>query len=823
MKNLFFTALFFLGPLLSYAQSTVVSGQVTDSLTGKPITFVKIKYQYTGIGAFTDSLGFYSIKTNEPADTLEFICIGYKIVKVAVVAGEKQTFNIALVEVSNILNIVEVESGENPAYRILDSIKEHKKNNDPEFRGAYQCEVYNKLQFDVNNMSDKFQERKVFNKFDFIMGYMDSLEGENYLPVLLSESISDYYFRSPPVHKKEVIKATRITGVDNLQLTQFTGDMYQNVNIYENYIDLFARDFMSPIADGARLFYKHYLLDNDTINGEVFYHIKFVPRRRGEALFEGEMWIHDSTFAMTRIIATIPGDININYVSDFYVEQICTQIEPGVWMLTTERMLATFDLFNQADNSRLMGVTIHKKTSRTDFISDQPKELDFYLMKVEVLDSAELRDDDYWEQGRHEELNNEEQGVIEMIDSLKSNSTYKFYEDLVYMAYTGVYRYKLIEVGNIYSLYNQNVVEGRRLMLTLGTSNKFSKKVVISTFGIYGFGDQKFKYGASFRWKISNAPREMLRIAYKKRIEQLGLASSIGDIGNSFTTLFSAGPLDKLTMVDQVSVSYEKDWKINMRTYNSVEWKQFTPLGISDYRRIDFNGDTIKIGGLTSFEIRNQIMYTKEEKFISGQFDRISLGSRKPIISLTHTWGIKGVLGSQFNFHRLDFVWDHRPKIGFLGKLHYTVYAGKIFGTVPYPFLEVHQGNETYYLQLSSMNMLNYYEFVSDEWVGINFEHYLMGLITDRIPLIRKLEWRIVYSAKMLIGHYNDKHNAEMLLPFYSHKFSYPYYEVSAGFENIFKFIRVDAIWRLSYRDHVNLYGEPIRNFGIKFTFSADF
>jgi len=216
-------------------------------------------------------------------------------------------------------------------------------------------------------------------------------------------------------------------------------------------------------------------------------------------------------------------------------------------------------------------------------------------------------------------------------------------------------------------------------------------------------------------------------------------------------------------------------------------------------------------------------MYTRDEKFFSGAFDRKSLGSRYPIISLTHTWGIKGVLGSEYNFHRLDFIWDHRPKVGVFGKLHYTVYAGKIFGTVPYPFLEVHQGNETYYLQLSTMNLLNYYEFISDEWVGINFEHYLMGLITDRIPLIRKLEWRIVYSAKMLIGKYNDKHNAEMLLPTFSHQFAYPYYEVSAGFENIFKFIRVDAIWRLSYRDHVNAFGEPIRNFGVKFTLMADF
>jgi hypothetical protein len=655
------------------------------------------------------------------------------------------------------------------------------------------------------------------------MNYKDSINGTNYLPVLLTESISDYYFRNPPTQRHEVIRATRITGVDYLQLGQFTGDMYQNVNLYENYIDLFARDFMSPVAEGARLFYKHYLQDNDTVNGEVFYHITFKPRRTGEALFEGELWIHERTFAITRIVAKIPSDVNLNYVSGFYVEQVCEQVEPGVWMMTRETMLGNFDFFDQSENPKLIGATIHKTTTRQNFVFDQPKDLEFYLLDVEIQDSAGFREDSFWMESRHVELSEEEQGVIEMVDSLKENKTYKFYENVVYLSYTGFWRYKPIEIGNIYSMYNRNVVEGHRWMLSLRTSNRFSKKVEISAFGIYGFGDQQFKYGGSLRWKISNTPREMLRFAYKKRIEQLGLSPSIGDIGNSFTTLFSAGPLDKLTMVDQGTISFEKDWKIDMRTFNSIEWKHFVPLGSSDYSRIGALGDTIKIAGLTSFEIRNQIMYTKEEKFLAGQFDRLSLGSRKPIISLTHTWGIKGVLGSEYNFHRLDFIWDHRPKIGFLGKLHYTVYAGKIFGQVPYPFLEVHQGNETYYLQISTMNLMNYYEFISDEWVGINFEHYLMGLFTNRIPLIKKLEWRIVYSAKMVIGKYNNKHETEMLLPYYSHKFSSPYYEVSVGFENIFKFIRVDAIWRLSYRDHVNLYGEPIKNFGVKFTFTSDF
>jgi len=216
-------------------------------------------------------------------------------------------------------------------------------------------------------------------------------------------------------------------------------------------------------------------------------------------------------------------------------------------------------------------------------------------------------------------------------------------------------------------------------------------------------------------------------------------------------------------------------------------------------------------------------MFTRDEKFVNGQFDRLSLGSRYPIISLTHTWAIKDVLGSEYDFHRLDFVWTHRPKIGNLGKIEYTVVAGKVFGTVPYPFLNVHQGNQTLYIQRSTMNLLNYYEFISDEWVGVNFEHRLMGLIFDRIPLINKLKLRTVWSAKMIVGRYNERHNEEMLLPSYSHELRHPYYEVSAGIENIMKCLRVDAIWRLNYLDHVTVQGNPVSKFGVKFVFAFDF
>lgn len=808
----------------SQAQITV-KGLVKDSLTNEAMPFVKVVFLGQKSVALTDTSGAFILKSSFKTDTLLVQFVGYESKKIEVKSGDnKSPLLIELLEANTNLSTVTVVAGENPAFEILREVKAHKNMNDPERLTSYECEVYNKMQFDVNNMSDEFKSRRSFRKFDFIMDYMDTVNGENYLPVLLSESISNYYYHSSPTQRKEVIRGTRITGIDNLQLGQFTGDMYQNVNLYDDYLELFNKEFLSPIADEGKLFYKYYLQEDDTLSGDICYHLKFVPKRKGDALFEGEIWITRNDFAVKQVFASIPDDVNLNYISDFYVEQLYQRNDSGVYMLTNERMLANFDLFNETENSRLMGVSIHKVVNRKNFVVNDPKPFEFYIEDVVILDSADRRPESFWEAERHSDLSEEEAGVIEMVDSLKHNPTYRFYENLTYMAYTGYWRKGPLEFGNVYTAYNANVVEGTRLMFSLRTSNKFSKKVEISSFVAYGTLDQVWKYGGSLRWKIQDSPREMLRFAYRKRIDQLGLIATIGDVGNSFTTLLSGAPLDKLTMVQLASVGYEKDWNVDMRTFNTVEWKKYVPLGSSDYSRIDTeSGDTNRIASLTSFQVRNQIMFTKEEKFLKGVFDRTSLGSKYPIISLTHTWGIKNILLSEYDFHRLDFIWTHRPRVGMLGRIIYTVHAGKIFGQVPYPFLQVHQGNETYYIQDNNFNLMNYYEFISDQWVRILFEHHLQGFIMDRIPLVRKLKLRLVYSGKFLIGTYNDKHNQELLLPFYSRSLSSPYYEVGIGLENIFKFIRIDAIWRLAYRDNLDLYGNPVANFGVKFVFASDF
>jgi len=799
---------------------TTISGKVLDSLTHEPIPFAKVLFLNTSDGDITDFNGEFKVSTHKKVDSIIFSYVGYEPKTLPVPADSEPLF--IIINLSPVqLNVIEVVAKKkNPAFRILKEVNNHRDQNDPRKLDAYETEVYNKLQFDLSNIGDNFEDEDLIKKFKFIADYTDTLHGQHYLPVLLSESISNYYFKSSPNQKKEVITATRVTGIDNLQLGQFTGDMYQNVNIYDNFIGMFGKDFLSPIAPTGRGFYKYYLMGMDTIDMQYCYHLMFRPKRKGDGAFIGDIWITDSTYAVKKVIAEIPDNVNINYVSTFKVEQNFDLIDNTTWMVTNEKVFAEFKLFNEFKKQKLAGVYVHKTTSRKNIILNQPHPFDFYVSDVVLNDSASTRSEKFWSTARHDTLTKEEFGVIEMVDSLKKNKTFILYDQFAYMAYTGFWRAGKLELGNIFSLYNKNVAEGHRIMLNFRTSNKFSTKHEFTTFGIYGFGDKQFKYGLSYRYKLNSAPREMLRFAYRKKIEQLGLSARLGDIGNSFTTLFSAGPLDKLTMVDKAAMSFEKDYRINFRTLSALEWKRFTPLGISDYSKVNNLGDTVKIKNLTSFEIRNQIMYTKEEKFISGSFDRYSLGSLYPIISLTHTLGIKGAFESEFNFHRLDFIIDHRPKIGFWGKLHYNVYAGKIFGTLPYPFLNIHEGNQTYYLQTSTFNLLNYYEFVSDTWLGVNFEHRLQGLLLDKVPLIKKLKWRTVYNFKAVIGAFDSKHLAIMNLPSYTSQLSLtkPYMEAGVGVENIFKFIRIDAIWRLSYLNAVD-----VRKFGVKFTFTGDF
>lgn len=795
--------IFLLLPTCLLSQQTKVSGRVTDILTGEPMPFVKVQFVDAKIGALTDTNGFYSFETYYATDSLRFTFSGYITQTVGVKLDEEQVIDITMnVLTAEIDEIVVRPPDEFPSTILHRKIVKNKPINNREKLAAYEYELYNKIQFDLNNIGDKFTERTVVKRLDLVMQYLDSAEnGKNYLPVILSEAISDFYFKNNPKRKKEVLKATRITGIENIQLDQFMGDMYVDINVYDNYINMFNKAFVSPIANFAHSYYRFYLVDSSFIGDQWCYKMTFVPKRTGDMTFEGEMWIHDTTYAVKQISGNISPWANINYVQDLYFEQNYEMVENEVWMLTTESLIADFKLTKNTD---LYGFYARKYSSRKNFKINYIRPDDFYKSEstVEVLDSADIRDPVYWVEHRHVPLTFQQDGIGQMIDSLNQTPFFRRLKNYTYLLTTGYYPLGPIELGNVYNAISFNPVESFRFGGAIRTSNNFSRRLELGGKLYYGFGDERFKYGASIRYNLTPKKRGMLTMYYNYDIEQIGASPSASTVGSTFGTLFRTGPLDKLTFVKRSGFNIEKDIKKDFIVYTGFEWKEYTPLGLANYVRVNpSTGLHDTISNIRTSEYIVRLRWAKDEEFISGAFDRTSIKSRYPILSFQAIFGLKGVLGADYNYQRLELQIDHSTPIGVLGNIRYGVNGGYILGTAAYPFLKVHEGNQSYFLYKNSFNMLNYFEFISDRYVGAYIENHWQGLLFDRIPLIKKLKWRLVSSGRATWGAISPRHEQEMLLPDFTKQFgNVPYIEASLGIENILKLIRVDVFYRATHQ-----------------------
>lgn len=821
--TIFFVFAFF--QFLSFGQTTKVYGIVTDEQTGEPVPFAKVRFQDSKIGAETDFDGKYEIDTYYATDSLIFSSSEHLKVTVAVKKDEVQEINIALKSSIGIDfdEVVVTPNKEPKSTRIHKRVVANKKINNKEKLTAFEYELYNKMQLDMSNITEKFQESGVMKKLDVVKAYMDSTEdGENFIPMLLTENVSDFYFKKNPRKKKEVTTASRITGIENLELNQFLGDMYLDVNVYDNSIPIFNKNFVSPIAYNARSVYNFVLVDSLFMGNRWCYNLKFYPKLKGGPTLEGNILIHDTTYAVQSFEARISPWVDINFVQDLIIEQHFDMVEKEVWMLTEEKMFVELKLTKKTGVFGLFG---RKHSIRRNFVINQPREDDFYKSSanVEFSDDAKERDNDYWEKVRPTELSTQEKAIDTMINEVKNLRFFKFIKGVTQVAVTGYLPVRKIEIGHAFSLFSFNQVEKFRFGMALRTSNKFSKRIELGGKLAYGFGDKRFKYGATFRAIVSQKKRGMLSLFYQKDIEQIGTAPSATTVGNTFNTLFATGPLDKLTFVEKTGVNLEQDVGKDFIITTGVEWKEYVPLGKANYIRTNPLTGFDTINRIQTSEITLRFRWTRKQEFIAGTFDRRPLNSRFPTLAIQGIFGVKGVFGSDYTYQKLDFIIEQKAKIGRAGRLFYFVNVGKTFGSVAYPFLRVHAGNQSFWLQKDAFNKMRFFEFISDQYVEATFEHHWDGMFFNRIPGIRKLKLRLVTSGRLAWGMLSQKNRREMIVPAFTKKFGdTPYVEAGLGIENILKIFRVDVLWRLTHTDPQYKIHD-IRNFGVRVRYAINF
>jgi len=794
----------FLLPVTAFTQ-TIITGKVYDAQTREPMPFVNLLLKNTTTGTSTDYEGNYTITTTETSDSIIVSYIGYKSAAYAIKNHQTQEVNIFLDPESSVITEVTVHPGENPAWRIIRKVMDHKEQNDPNHIGAYQYEVYNKIEFDLNNIPKKDENRKLFKSVNFIFKNIDStnVKEKPYLPVFISEAVSDYYYRDHPKFKKEVIKATKFSGFKNQSVGQFTGDMYQNVDIYKNTFLLFGQAFNSPISYNWNIFYKYYLIDSMNIDGHWCYQIQFKPKHKQEFAFSGNMWIADTSFALVRLEMTMPSDVNLNFVQGFSVIEEYTQVDTTHWMQSKNKLIIDFALDKNGT-----GIYGRKTTLYKNFVINQPKENKFYNItnNITVEDSAENRSAKYWDSIRQEPLSKSEKNIYKMVDTVQTLPAYNHAYHAALLLLTGYRTFGYFDMGPVTNFYSYNTVEGSRIRFGGRTSDKFSERYEFNGYGAYGFQDEKIKYSIGFKTFITKTPWQQIEMHYTDDLQILGRADDLFGRDNILTSILARAPVSNLTRVQETRFTYDRDIFTGLEFKLSYIDRVFTPLQNNQYDFLSNSGQVLTKPNIHAPALQLYINFSYDDKYIVANMSRTDVGTRYPTLLFQYTEGLQGIFEGDYQYHKIVLGLNYVLHINPFGDTRFYTEGGKIFGVVPYPLMELHPGNETYVYDDNAYNMMNYYEFASDQYLGLNIEHHFEGYFFKKIPLFRKLKWREIAGYKTLIGSVNLKNEQALLFPSTLRALNNgPYSEADVGIENIFKFLRIDALWRLSYLNDPNI------------------
>ncbi|MBK6264326.1 carboxypeptidase-like regulatory domain-containing protein [Marivirga sp. S37H4] len=804
-----------------YAQ-TEVYGYVKDANTQEVLPFVNVYFQGTQTGITTDIKGFFEIKTTKPVDTLVVSYIGYKSKKIDVPANKVTEIEVFLEQDIISLKEVLVRPGENPAFKVMRKAVEKKKDYSEKKLEAYEVESYTKIEAYIDKMTPTLENRKVIQK---IVATVDSIaplrnkKGQKMIPIFFSESISKLYLRNNPQLSKEEVINSNIKGIlvgDNSIAQQFVGSAFQKYDFYDDWMELFGKQFVSPLANGWKLYYDYELTDSIEIEGNIYYQIEFEPKNKKNLAFIGKMLIEKGTYALKSINANITENTNINYLSGMQIDQEMVLFEDNN-VLLPETVNVKLDV--DPILGVYPGMYVQFNLSYQDYSFIDPKPKDFFDVPVKVLPKPILAEEEFWQQKRHVPLNEGNQQISSMIDDIRDIRMVKTYEDLLEFGLTGYFEWGKLDVGPYPYLYTYNDVEGSRIQIGGRTNDLLSNKWELDAYLGFGERDGEFKYKASLTHILSRAPWRTINYTHTYDLNQLGLKDVNPDDNPFFYASSRFGTLIKPYYNRTNQLNFKSDIRNGLSVETGIKTSDIHP----DFDFGFYENSMDSTGFQSTFktsELSVGIRYAKGEKFLIDGNRKLVVGRNSwPVLTLKYNAGIKGLLDGDFNYHQLTAGMSYFITYDGIGLGKLNMEAGRMFSTVPYPLLKVHTGNEGYFFSGAAFNLMNFYEFVSDSYVSMKYTHYFEGIILNNVPLLKKLNWRlvgitnVVYGGmssenKKLAGEELGTENGFLTLN------EKPYVELGYGIENIFKVIRVDFYHRLTYLDNPN-----ISKFGVKINF----
>lgn len=797
---------------------TIIEGKVTDAENGDPIPFASVFFKGTTIGIPTDFDGLYRIEGDAPTDTLVVSYIGYETKYKLYTKGISQVIDFQMNPEATSLTDFVITAGkqENPAFEVMRRVIDNKKINDKRELSGYEYDSYNKIEIDIDNISAKLRQKKFMQKISAVLDSIEIIAGEDgkpILPIFISESLSTYYYRSNPRLSKEAVSKTKITGLgieDGSMISQIIGSSFQQYNFYQNRMNIVDKEFASPLSDGWRILYDFELEDSVMIGDDFCYLLDFKPKNDQELAFVGKMWITKEEYALKQIDATVQRSANINFIEKIKVQQELAPTEKQAWLPVKTRVLV--DVAEVTDKSA--GFLAKFYTSNINLKAPEPRDVSFFEQGVVLESNAREYDESFWEKNRHDQLTPTEVNVISMIDTLKNIPFVKTWTNIAKTFARGYVEASQFDLGPWPLIAGFNDLEGLRLRLGGRTNENFSRKWQFNGYLAYGFDDEKYKYGLGATWIADRQNWTTFNLNYRNDIDQYGIqpdALTDLDDASAFLALTQLGNLIRPFRYEGTQFNAFRQFSRAFSASIELNNKSFSPEFPFRYRAELDRPDSRLLSDYSISEATINLRYGRDETFIVNDNSRFSIGTvRWPVFMFSLTRGFKGLVGGDFDYTKVNLGVAQRLKLGFWGNSNYQLNAGHTFEDLPYTLLDAHIGNEQFVYTSIAFNTMNFFEFVSQSYASLKWEHKFEGFVLNRIPLIRKLKWRLVGTSNVLFGgvsnstlavqvlvdeNNNDLPQFDVLNP------SRPFAEVGIGVENIFKFFRVDYIRRLTYLD----------------------
>ena len=823
--NILFLFIFSMG----FAQ-VKISGVVLDE-QNESIPFANIVFVGSTTGTVSDENGKFYLETEINYNEIEVSFIGFET-KIVSIKSRDFNLSITLKEEASQLDEVFIYSGKvkkkgNPAIEILKKVWAKERKNGIYLFDQYQYEKYEKLEFDMNNVDSVFMKKKLFKGMEFVFNSIDTsrITGKAFLPIFINESVYNSYGKNKDGHKlREDLIANKNSGFNsNQNVIAFIKDLYVDYNIYDSYIKIFDKSFVSPISKAAGIStYNYVLTDSAFVDNKWCFNILYYPRRKSELTFKGDFWVNDSTFAIKEINMQANRSANINWVKDIYIEQEFDVLNDSVFLLKRDYMLSDFSL-NKKDKSK--GVYGRRTSMYKDYKFNEQKDAGFYNEEINVYDEKIYnKADTYWTESRQETLNENELGIYKMLDTLTTVPKFKQIYNAISILGSGYIEFNKFDFGSIYSTIGKNDVEGLRLRVGGRTYLGGNEPWRLQGYTAYGFDDDKFKYGMSGKWMVNPKSRFIIGGGNRRDVEQIGVSlTTTNDVlGRSFasSSFFASGDNSKLTSINLSNFFISIEPKNNLQFKIGASYRTLESASPSTFNLdywIDKEQDVRKSDVIQS-EIDLSIKYTPDRKTIGYGVERNEVTDTYSTWFLNYSQGIKGVFNSDFDYQKIQFYYRQPILIGGFGRMFTTFEVGKTFGEVPLGLLNVVPGNQSYFTIENTFSLLDYYEFVTDTYASLHIEHNFNGRFLSRIPLLRKLNLREILGVKGVWGEISDKNlalNASNINYVAPNK---PYYEYNVGIGNIFKVFRIDFSWRGNYTDVPNA-----NKFAIKGAFGFHF